>query len=331
MGDYYIILTDAGAALEAAAHAAGEPVVLTAFSVCDGGAAFTPDPAQTVLANEVYRGDISSLAVSADDTSVLEAQCIVPASSGGYTIRGIGIYADDTLYAVGNYPDQPKPAPDSGYAASLEILAKLAVSDTADVTLSVTDGAWLTKEQGDGLYVPLPRTVNGHALSEDINVTSQDIFSDQAIPLTEEDLNDVRTPGIYYQSISSYATAERHYPLQGSQGTLIVLRMSQPYGTAVFTQMYIAYSYGRIYMRSIMEVDGQGNISAEAWRPVDTVPDGAMIPWPPEKKLPLFFTMLAGQTFDTEQYPLLAADYPSGTLPDMRSVTPSCVYIRRLA
>ncbi|MFQ3396535.1 phage tail protein, partial [Enterobacter mori] len=69
--------------------------------------------------------------------SVLEAQCIVPASSGGYTIRGIGIYAGDTLYAVGNYPDQPKPAPGSGYAASLEILAKLAVSDTADVTLSV--------------------------------------------------------------------------------------------------------------------------------------------------------------------------------------------------
>lgn len=152
MGEYYIIITDAGVALEAAAHAAGEPVTLTAFGVCDGGTAFTPDPAQTALANEVYRGDISSLSVSADDASVLEAQCVIPATSGGYTIRGIGLYAGDTLYAVGNYPDQPKPAPDSGYAASLEILAQLAVSDTADVTLNVTDGAWLSKEEGDQLY-----------------------------------------------------------------------------------------------------------------------------------------------------------------------------------
>lgn len=152
MGEYYIIITDAGVALEAAAHAAGEPVTLTAFGVCDGGTAFTPDPTQTALPNEVYRGDISSLSVSADDASALVAQCVIPATSGGYTIRGIGLYAGDTLYAVGNYPDQPRPAPDSGYAASLEILAQLAVSDTADVTLNVTDGAWLTKEEGDQLY-----------------------------------------------------------------------------------------------------------------------------------------------------------------------------------
>ncbi|ELY4662264.1 phage tail protein [Cronobacter muytjensii] len=155
MSEYYIFITDAGAALETAAHAAGEPLALTAFGVCDGGSAFTPDPTLTTLENEVYRGEISSLSISPDDNSVLVAQCIVPASSGGYTIRGIGLYAGDTLYALGNYPDQPKPAPDSGYAASLEILAQLAVSDTADVTLTVADGSWLSKAQGDKLYVPL--------------------------------------------------------------------------------------------------------------------------------------------------------------------------------
>ncbi|MFQ3396508.1 tail fiber protein, partial [Enterobacter mori] len=179
--------------------------------------------------------------------------------------------------------------------------------------------------------VPLPRTVNGHALSEDINVTSQDIFSGQAISLVEEDLNDVRTPGIYYQSVPSDATAERHYPESSNSGTLIVLRMSQPISIQNVTQMYITRSYARIYMRSIMELDMEGNISVEAWRPVDTVPDGAFIPWPENKSVPVNFVVLNGQTFDTEQYPLLAADYPSGTLPDMRSVTPSCVYIRRLA
>lgn len=175
MSDYHIIITDAGAALETAAHAAGEPLVLTEFAVCDGDGAFTPDPAMTSLNGEAYRGEISSLSVSPDEPSVLVAQCIIPASSGGYTIRGIGLYAGDTLYAVGNYPDQPKPAPDSGYAASLEILAQLAVSDTADVTLNVTDGAWLTKQEGDKLYVPLARQVNGHALTEDITLTADDV------------------------------------------------------------------------------------------------------------------------------------------------------------
>jgi len=181
MTDYYIILTDAGAALETAAHATGEPLVLTEFAVCDGGAALTPDPAMTTLENEVYRGAISSLSVSPDDPSVLVTQCIIPSSSGGYTIRGIGLYAGNTLYAVGNYPDQPKPAPDSGYAASLEILARLAVSDTTDITLNVTDGAWLTKEEGDQLYVPLARTVNGHALTKDITLTAEDVGVVEAV------------------------------------------------------------------------------------------------------------------------------------------------------
>ena len=154
MSDYYILITDAGAALEASAHAAGTTVALSEFGVCDGGAEFVPDPAQTTFANEVYHGAISSLSVSTDNASVLVAECVIPATSGGYTIRGIALYAaDGTLYATGNYPDQPKPAADSGYSASLQILAELAVSDTADITLQVTDGSFLTETQGNALYL----------------------------------------------------------------------------------------------------------------------------------------------------------------------------------
>lgn len=268
MSDYHIIITDAGAALETAAHAAGTPLVLTEFAVCDGGAALTPDPTLTSLPDESYRGEIGSLAVSAEDSRVLVAQCIIPASSGGYTIRGIGLYAGDTLYAVGNYPDQPKPAPDSGYAASLEILAQLAVSDTADVTLNVSDGAWLTKEEGDQLYVPLTRkvnghelaadltltpadigavpperTINGHALTADVNVTAQDIFNGQAVGLSTEDLDTLKTPGIYYQPANANTSADRHYP-ETSAGTLVV------YKNAGVTQVYIVYNSSRTYIRS---------------------------------------------------------------------------------
>ncbi|HEY2454147.1 MAG TPA: phage tail protein [Scandinavium sp.] len=155
MSDFYLLITDAGKALEAAAHASGEPVKLTDFSVGDGnGLPVTPDAAQTSLVNETFRDAISSLIVSISDSTVLEAECVIPASSGGYTIREIGIFAEDsTLYAVGNFAEQEKPDPDSGYAASLKILADLAVSDTADITLTVQDGSYLTEAQGNTIYL----------------------------------------------------------------------------------------------------------------------------------------------------------------------------------
>jgi hypothetical protein len=155
MSDFYLLITDAGKSLETAAHASGNPVKLTDFSVGDGnGSPVTPDAAQTSLVNETFRDAISSLAVSISDSTVLEAECVIPASSGGYTIREIGIFADDgSLYAVGNFAEQEKPDPDSGYAASLQILADLAVSDTADITLTIQDGSYLTEPQGDTLYL----------------------------------------------------------------------------------------------------------------------------------------------------------------------------------
>ncbi|ELY5938914.1 phage tail protein [Cronobacter malonaticus] len=250
MSEFYIFITDAGAALETAAHAAGEPLVLTAFGVCDGGSAFTPDPALTTLENEVYRGEISSLSVSPDDDSVLVAQCIVPASSGGYTIRGIGLYAGDTLYAVGNYPDQPKPAPDTGYAASLEILAQMAVSDTADVTLTVADDSWLSKAQGDALYVPLSRKINGYALTEDISLTAADVL---AIPnsgqlgTTHLDTLTGSKFGRYYQPYTKNATAANGYPTNVA-GALDVIQNGAGSSEGC-TQEYRPYTSNVCYRR----------------------------------------------------------------------------------
>ncbi|MEZ2603349.1 hypothetical protein ACBP87_14930, partial [Kluyvera intermedia] len=45
------------------------------------------------------------------------------------------------------------PSPDSGFAVSLEILVMLALSATTDVTLEVTDTAYLTEAQANTLYL----------------------------------------------------------------------------------------------------------------------------------------------------------------------------------
>ncbi|MCY0808208.1 phage tail protein [Enterobacter cloacae complex sp. 2022EL-00747] len=49
-------------------------------------------------------------------------------------------------------------------------------------------------------------------------------------------------------------------------------------------------------------------------------PVGAPIPWPSDAA-PAGYAIMAGQTFDKAAYPLLAAAYPSGIIPDMRGWT----------
>ncbi|TDN51123.1 hypothetical protein EC843_104134 [Buttiauxella sp. JUb87] len=64
-------------------------------------------------------------------------------------------------YSVSNYPDQVKPAPDSGYAAKLGIEYLLQVSSTSDITLIVSPQDYLTEERANTLYLRI-----GNNLSE---------------------------------------------------------------------------------------------------------------------------------------------------------------------
>ncbi|MEB4674632.1 phage tail protein [Enterobacteriaceae bacterium G50] len=101
--------------------------------------------------------------------------------------------------------------------------------------------------------VPVARTVNGHALSGDVNVTSPDIFNTQAIELGKAvNLNDYKTPGIYFQSMTAYAQAGSNYPEQLA-GTLVVYRNASPGAT----QVYYVYNTSRVYVR--------GQYNSGAW------------------------------------------------------------------
>lgn len=163
MTTYYTLITEAGQALLAEAIASGEPVLLTEFAVGDGdGLPVTPDAAMTGLVNEVYRGGIGGLEVSTTQPDALAAQLIVPKESGGYTVREVALFADDgTMFSIGNYPDQPKPLPDSGYAVKLDMRFVLVVSDTSAITVIIPPGDYLTQEEADTLYLQI-----GNNLSE---------------------------------------------------------------------------------------------------------------------------------------------------------------------
>lgn len=166
--------------------------------------------------------------------------------------------------------------------------------------------------------VPASRKVNGHPLTADVNVTSQDIFDQQAVVIGPDiNLNAIQTPGIY---ICAYSAGTQNAPINES-GSLVVLKTTantviQIYRSyhepAVFTRFcYGTWSgwvknYGCITRR---EADSQYRLpvgSPIAW-PSDVVPDG--------------YAIMQGQPFSTTTYPLLAKAYPSGVIPDMRGWT----------
>jgi len=156
--------------------------------------------------------------------------------------------------------------------------------------------------------VPSGRKVNGHALNDDINVTSQDIFNGQAIGLSTEDLDTLKTPGIYYQPANANTSAAKHYP-ENNAGTLLI------YKNAGVTQVYRVFNSSRSYTRSQYSTGAW-----TVWTPDDAFPVGAPIPWPSDSA-PAGYAIMAGQNFDKAAYPLLAAAYPSGIIPDMRGWT----------
>ncbi len=86
---------------------------LTYIAVGDGnGESYTPEEEQTELKNELWRGEVKEVGVTADGTLACTGQ--VPNEIGGFTIREIGIFdkakrlicianVPPTLKTVGNY------------------------------------------------------------------------------------------------------------------------------------------------------------------------------------------------------------------------------------
>ncbi|ELY4156294.1 phage tail protein [Cronobacter turicensis] len=92
--------------------------------------------------------------------------------------------------------------------------------------------------------VPSGRTVNGHALSEDITITAQDIFNGQSVSIgSAADLNAYTVPGLYYQLANSQAANGKNYP-EAVAGSLEV------YKHAGITQVYRVFNNSRAYIRT---------------------------------------------------------------------------------
>lgn len=182
-------------------------------------------------------------------------------------------------------------------------------TDSDSETLAATPKAVKAANDNAKGRVPSGRKVNGHPLTGDISVTSQDIFDGQSVEIgAEQDLDHYQVPGLYYQPANANASAVLHYP-ENNAGSLMVLK------GAGITQVYRVYNSSRSYSRSKYSTQPW-----TPWTPDDVFPVGAPVPWPSDTT-PVGYALMQGQTFSKSAYPLLAVAYPSGVIPDMRGQT----------
>ncbi|SHN77163.1 phage tail protein [Desulfitobacterium chlororespirans] len=136
---FYTLLTNIGMAKIANAQALGTTVNLTHIAVGDGnGAYYNPTASRTALAREVWRGQISSIDVDADNPNWIVIDGVIPTSDGGFMVREAGVFdgAGD-LIAIGKYPETYKPVVAEGSAKDLYIRLIIEVSNATTVTLKI--------------------------------------------------------------------------------------------------------------------------------------------------------------------------------------------------
>ena len=119
-------LTNQGQAALNAALTGGSNVVLTKFKV--GTSSAVHSPTDTDLFAPVYTGTFTGKSINPIDMYLSVVECIVPYTSGGYTIKEVGLYftqkiagvSTDVLFAIIQYPPTPK-AVGSNYPITLVI------------------------------------------------------------------------------------------------------------------------------------------------------------------------------------------------------------------
>ena len=152
MPDYYAVLTDAGAALEARALALGKAVVLTKIAVGDANLKeVTPKPNVTRLVHEVHRRPIDSRDRDSNDPKIALLHCTIPADVGGWWIYEMGVIGhlegetEEVLYAYANHGKYYKVLPQDGQLITHDITIPIIQSTNAILNVELSDEGYVTR------------------------------------------------------------------------------------------------------------------------------------------------------------------------------------------
>lgn len=145
MAEYYTVLTNKGAEKVASYLAGGPRIELTLIAVGDGGGSsfYTSYSrpqlrARTSLVNQRWADALYLVEKDADNPAWVITEGRVPAETGGWYIREVGIFdkAGD-LIAIGVYPETYKPVLSNGIGTDLTIRSIIEVGDATSVTITI--------------------------------------------------------------------------------------------------------------------------------------------------------------------------------------------------
>ncbi len=157
---YFTLLTKQGFAAITNAAALKQQITISQMAVGDGaGNATTPDESQTALVHETYRGALNLL--TAPNDSQILAELVIPAGTGGFTIRELGLYDDaGHLLAVANFPATYKPSTDEGTTSDLVLRMLVQVGNASAVAITLDPSAvlatrdWVLQNIGAATVLP---------------------------------------------------------------------------------------------------------------------------------------------------------------------------------
>lgn len=190
---FITIHTNYGLQALAQAEAKGTSIQLTHMAVGDGnGNAVTPNPSQTQLVRERFRAVINRVYQSAENPLSFTAELVIPASTGGFTLREVGVFdADGSLFAVGNLPETYKPVNTEGAYSDTVVRLDFLVSNASTITLQIDPNVvvvtqqWISNNVTAGTIIPGGTT--GQVLTKQSNADGDVHWSDPTAALVVVD------------------------------------------------------------------------------------------------------------------------------------------------
>ena len=135
---YYSVFTTKGLELLREAIQNGTKLGVTHMSFGDGnGSEPIPDADRNSLVNEVYRTQLNKLAPDTKNKNWLQAEAVIASAIGGFTIREVGLWANNILVAYANYPSSYKPTAADGTAKIMTIRIVLQIDNVANFELII--------------------------------------------------------------------------------------------------------------------------------------------------------------------------------------------------
>ena len=270
MADFFTLLTTTGSNRLANALVLGETVDFAEMALGDGnGNPVTPLETMTVLTHEVYRAAVNSITVDSENPNQIICEMIVPAATGGWYIREVGIYATDgTLLAVGNFPETYKPTLAEGSGRDLVIRIILLVNNTGVVNLVINPDTVIASQAyvaeqinaheaaanpHPGKFAPANHT---HTLNEyGMTLANNAVDSEHDIDISPGRVIDSTNSS--YIELDSILT--KHIDINWSEGTL-----AGGMATGIYLEAFTWYHIFSLFNPANQKVDAGADISITA-------------------------------------------------------------------